>query len=177
MILRVPKGCPVIECGGCHTKVNNVEHNVRLHYHLTRFNRRLTGVVQDLLGETIAVQVQMPEGVHAGQEIPVQAGPNGDVVMVVVPEGLTAGETFVTDVAKSKFANAPIVARTDIAPEVEPVAEVAQGYPQWVPAGTTPTVPPAAAAPDATRAVAKDGAAPEKISTAVETAAVPVSLQ
>merc|ERR1719491_1870568 len=131
-MLRMPVGSKVAECGACGAKVNNVEFDGRLNYHLNRLSRRVSNVVQDALGETVAAKVTLPEGVRGGDTIHVQAGPGGETYAVKVPHGLEPGQAFIEQVPRSKFAAPGMAARTEAAPAVAPVAEVAGpgGYPQ-----------------------------------------------
>jgi len=182
-MLRIPTSLKVVECGGCHTKVNNVGADVRLNFHLTRFTKRLTGAVQDALGETVPINIALPEGFEGGQTIPVQAGPGGDTVLVTVPMGLQPGQEFTADVPKSKFAHAPLAARTAAAPEVNPVAQLStpsEGYPSGgYPDRETQARASGANAADASAALAtaaEKTAAVDQVQCAAVLTGIPVDL-
>lgn len=124
MMLTVPPPpAPVFQCGQCGTQINRPNTVATVTHHAEKIGDQLNSALNQALNQQRTMQVQVPQGVKAGDTIMVQAAtPGAPPVSVAIPPGAQPGQTITVQVPANAVPAAPRAAAVQTTPATVPVA-------------------------------------------------------
>lgn len=130
-VLQPPQHVKVFACDGCGSNINRPGFGTRLDYHMRKMSSRIDRIIHSAVGQTIDIEVKVPEGVQAGQEFDVPVGREGKTHRVTVPDGVSEGQTFTAKVPIALTDEPVLVCDAKPAPVEIPAAEIVRVSTSW----------------------------------------------